>query len=256
MPASAQHPILVTRPAQARPWRTQYLEIVGVDEPGIISHGRIRAAQVERHLLVINRSSDSLLLELHGCCGCDYYPIDRNRLAPNDTARLTIGYDVASLNGHLEKIVSMMVMRHSAPLEPWRTAEQLEFRSRGERIPDLRPQPAWIAVDETRSLDTVVNVTVAADSAVDARASLEPHSQDGPPFRTTLGRMDTLTHHLHPGESLRLHLHVEPVAARRMSEYMVDVITIATRDQQARILVYPAPHGVPPPSTRRSTARP
>ncbi|HVZ41333.1 MAG TPA: hypothetical protein VHI13_18785 [Candidatus Kapabacteria bacterium] len=254
MQAYAQRPILVTRPAQAKPWRTEYLEILGVDEPGIIRHGRIRAAQVERHLLVINRSGDSLHLDLHGCCGCDYFPIDRDRLAPNDTAHLTIGYDVASLNGHLEKIVSMKVMRHSAPLEPWRAVEQMTFRSQAERVPDLQAQPSWIAVDETRRLDTVVKVVVTADSAVDARAGLEAHSHGEPPFRITLGRTDTLTHHLHPGDTLRLHLHLEPAAARQTNGCLVDVITIATRDQQARVFIYPAPHGIPSPATTKSAA--
>jgi hypothetical protein len=233
----AQHDPLVTMASHATPWRTRYLEIAGTDGDGVIDHGAVRAGRVERRMLVINRFTDSVWFTLRGCCGNDYYSIDKEALAPGDTAHLTIGFDISNVNGPMMKSTLLEVRRERVSTHWSDSTELLTFRTKVRHHFDLTLVPAsYVIINDTvgRPARVIITIVASADRPIDLRASVTEQ-----PAHATLRLRDTSAHRLKPGDTLRLAVEVAGVSRAGVPpEYENGYITLVTSSAQLpRVIV-------------------
>lgn len=201
---------LVTTPAHEHTWHTRYVDIIGTDTDAVIDHGAVRADMVVRPMLVISHSTNSIRIEMRGCCGNDWFRCDRAVLGPGDTAHMDIGWEISHVTSPFRKITTVIFSPSQAGDVYGDKQDQHFITTRLVRLRDVAIVPNSLLTitppEPGRAASATLTVIATSLAPIDVRATIIAGSGADYGFRLN----DTALHHLRPGDSLHLQVIAVP----------------------------------------------
>jgi hypothetical protein len=198
------------------------IEVVGGDT---VDWGRVPPQVLKKTILITNSGGDTLkIAKVQPSCGCTTAPLDKNVLAPGDTARVSVSVDVASHSGPIQKSLTITSNDSTRP--------DVHITLKADLVRDVEAEPAFFP-PVMGKIGAEDSTSVVVRNTSNAAVTIQPPViYEAAEMTVSFPMKNAVT--LNPGDSMRVVAMVKPLKEGYLSTDVI-LATSSRNDKELKL---------------------